>query len=92
MRYRGKQWHFQSVAHKAKVLELLLLKEEKDVESYPVVAFSKGAKKAARDLDDDSESDDSMLKDYFRFYTHFMNERFPGNEKLLLENGVRPSA
>ena len=32
------------------------------------------------------------LKDYFKFYTHFMNDRFPSNEKLLLENGVQVSA
>ncbi len=92
MRYRGKQWHFNSIAHKAKVLELILLQEEKDVESYPVMAFSRGAKKAAFTNDEDDDADESLLKDYFRFYTHFMNERFPGNEQLLLENGVKPSA
>ncbi|OQU94539.1 hypothetical protein CLAIMM_00888 isoform 1 [Cladophialophora immunda] len=92
MRYRGKQWHFNSIAHKAKVLEQILLQEEKDVESYPILAFAKGAKKAAYGGDEDSAGGDSVLKDYFRFYSHFMNDRFPGNEKLLLENGVRPSA
>ncbi|KIW98182.1 uncharacterized protein Z519_01766 [Cladophialophora bantiana CBS 173.52] len=92
MRYRGKQWHFNSIAHKAKVLEQILLQEEKDVEAYPILAFSKGVKKAAFRGDEDSDGDDSVLKDYFRFYTHFMNDRFPSNEKILLENGVRPSA
>ncbi|KIY01241.1 uncharacterized protein Z520_02793 [Fonsecaea multimorphosa CBS 102226] len=96
MRYRGKQWHFNSIAHKARVLEQILLQEEKDVESYPIVAFSKGAKKVTLggDLgnDPDPDGDERALKDYFRFYSHFMNDRFPGNEKLLLENGVRPSA
>ncbi|KIW82233.1 hypothetical protein Z517_05260 [Fonsecaea pedrosoi CBS 271.37] len=92
MRYRGKQWHFNSVAHKAKVLEQILLQEEKDVESYPTLAFSKGAKKAGLGIDGSSDDDESVLKDYFRCYSHFMNNRFPRNEKLLLENGVRPSA
>ncbi|KIX04509.1 uncharacterized protein Z518_05379 [Rhinocladiella mackenziei CBS 650.93] len=76
LRYRGKQWHFHSIAHKAKVLEFILLKEEKDVESYPILAFSKNAKKAAFATEDD-DGDESTVKDYFRFYTHFMNERFP---------------
>lgn len=92
MRYRNKVWHFNSIAHKAKVLEQIILQEEKDIESYPVLAFSKGAKKAAFGGEVDSDSDESALKDYFRFYTHFMNERFPSNEKTLLENGVTPSA
>ncbi len=94
MRYRGKLWHFQSIAHKARVIEQILLKEEKEVESYPILAFAKGAKKAATASgeENDSDHDESALKDYFRMYTHFMNERFPGNEKVLLENGVAPSA
>ncbi|KIW58340.1 hypothetical protein PV05_02868 [Exophiala xenobiotica] len=95
MRYRGKVWQFDSIAQKAKILEMILLQEEKDVESYPVLAFSKGARKsldADNDNDDNDEGDGSAMKDYFRFYTHFMNERFPGNEKMLLQNGVKPSA
>ncbi|OAP57348.1 hypothetical protein AYL99_08086 [Fonsecaea erecta] len=92
MRYRGKQWHFNSIAHKAKVLEQILLQEEKDIESYPTLAFSRGAKKAASGRNADSEGDEKALKDYFLFYSHFMNDRFPSNEKVLLENGVRPSA
>ena len=94
IKYRGKVWHFDSIAHKAKVLEQILLQEEKEVESYPIMAFSKGAQKAAPGSDDDEEGIGSadVVKDYFRFYTHFMNERFPGNERLLLENGVKPSA
>ena len=93
MRYRGKLWHFNSIAHKAKVFEQILLQEEKDVESYPVLAFAKGAKKAAAfGGEDDFDREESALKDYFRMYTHFMHERFPGNEKILLENGAKPSA
>jgi hypothetical protein len=94
MRYRGKQWHFDSLAHKAQVLQEILLKEEKDVELYPVMAFSGGAKSSALkdDSDDDDPENDHQVKDYFRFYSHFMNERFPANEKLLLQHGVRPSA
>ncbi|KIV83955.1 hypothetical protein PV11_05935 [Exophiala sideris] len=94
LRYRGKVWHFDSVAHKAKVLELILLQEEKEVESYPILAFSKGVRKAAPGSEDDDEGigNADVVRDYFRFYTHFMNERFPGNEILLLENGVQPSA
>ena len=78
--------------HKAKVLEQIVLQEEKDVESYPIRAFSKGAKKTAFGCDEDSDGKGSVLKDYFRFYTHFQSERFPSNEKILLENGVKPSA
>ncbi|KAI1613216.1 hypothetical protein EDD37DRAFT_338361 [Exophiala viscosa] len=94
IKYRGKVWRFDSIAHKAKVLELILLQEEKEVESYPIMAFSKGAQKAAPGADDDEEGigGADVVKDYFRFYTHFMNERFPGNERVLLENGVKPSA
>ncbi|KAK4947556.1 hypothetical protein LTR10_013501 [Elasticomyces elasticus] len=94
IKYRGKVWRFESIAHKAKVLELILLQEEKEVESYPIMAFSKGAQKAAPGSEDDDEGIGSadVVRDYFRFYTHFMNERFPGNERLLLENGVQPSA
>lgn len=95
MRYRGKMWRFDSIAHKAQVLERILLREEQEVESYPIMAFSKGAQKAPHDPDDDDEGvggNQDIVKDYFRFYTHFMNERFPGNERLLLENGVKPSA
>ncbi|EXJ55553.1 hypothetical protein A1O7_08481 [Cladophialophora yegresii CBS 114405] len=92
MRYRGKMWHFNSIAHKAKVLEQILLQEEKDVEAYPVLAFSKGVKTASLGGREDSDRDESALRDYFRFYTHFMNERFPSSEKILLENGVKPSA
>jgi hypothetical protein len=92
MRYRGKTWHFNNIAHKAKVLEQILLQEEKDVEAYPILAFSKGAKKASLGGKEDLDGEESALKDYFRFYTHFMNERFPSSEKILLENGVKPSA
>jgi hypothetical protein len=97
MRYRGKVWRFESIAHKAMVLERILLREEKEVESYPIMAFSKGAQKAPPGPDDDDDgigigSNEDVVKNYFRFYTHFMNERFPGNERLLLENGVKPSA
>jgi hypothetical protein len=99
MRYRGKVWQFDSIAQKARILEMILLREEKDVESYPVLAFSKGARKSRHNADDDNDDDgdgerdgNGAMKDYFRFYTHFMNERFPGNEKLLLQNGVKPSA
>ncbi|KAJ9501802.1 hypothetical protein H2202_002764 [Exophiala xenobiotica] len=99
MRYRGKVWQFDSIAQKAKILEMILLQEEKDVESYPVLAFSKGAQRKSLDAADDADDDNggegggnAAMKDYFRFYTHFMNERFPGNEKLLLQNGVKPSA
>ena len=93
MRYRGKVWHFASLAQKARVLEQILLQEEKDVEHYPILAFSKGAKKAAAfGGEQGSDGDDSALKDYFRMFTLFMSERFPGNEKILLENGVKPSA
>ena len=91
MRYRGKLWHFDSAAQKVRVLEQILLTEEKDVESYPVMAFS-SAKKAASSTEEDFDGGESTLKDYFRFYTLFMNERFPSNEKTLLENGVKPSA
>jgi hypothetical protein len=92
MRYRGKLWEFSSIAHKAKVLEQILLQEEKDVEAYPILAFSKSAKKAGLGGGTDSDATDTALKDYFRFYTHFMTDRFPSNEKILLANGVTPSA
>ena len=91
MRYRGKTWNFKDVAHKAIVLEQILIQEEKDVEAYPIQAFSKGARKAAFGGVEDPEGANSALKDYFRFYTHFMTDRFPINEKILLENGARPS-
>ncbi|KAJ9602671.1 hypothetical protein H2200_012865 [Cladophialophora chaetospira] len=91
MRYRGKTWHFTSIAHKATVLEKILLQEEKDVELYPILAFSKGAKRAALGGEDGSDGEESALKDYFRMFRLFMSDRFPGNEKILLENGVRPS-
>jgi hypothetical protein len=89
MRYRGKLWHFKSVAHKAKVLEMLILQEERDVDTYPMKAFSKPRGKAGYGEDTGTIG---ALEDHFRFYTHFMTERFPANEKTLLENGVHPSA
>jgi hypothetical protein len=89
MRYRGKLWHFKSVAHKAKVLEMLILQEERDVDTYPMKAFSKPRGKAGYGEDTNTIG---ALEDHFRFYTHFMTERFPANEKILLENGVHPSA
>jgi hypothetical protein len=91
MRFRGKTWHFDSLVHKSRVLELIILQEEKEVESYPMKAFSGKAKRGAYG-EDDVETGDNLLKDYFRFYTHFMTERFPATEKILLEHGVKPSA
>lgn len=92
MRYRGKVWTFDSIIHKATVLEKIILQEEKAVDNYPILAFSKGAKKAATGGEEGSDNEENPLKDYFRLYSVFMGEILPGNEKILLENGAYPSA